>query len=102
MRVKVASETVIGDKHELYDRNGNKIGVNTKIKVKWSLRVYDDDGNLVSMPTVWEEVDIDELGGFDNAVEEARRRLKAKVEAKKRDLEREVERFKNRMKYRVM
>jgi len=51
-----------------------------KVVVEWSLRYYDERGELVSTGLIAEEVDTPKGGSVEGAVNEARRRLKDKLE----------------------
>jgi hypothetical protein len=50
-----------------------------KVVVEWSLRYYDERGELVSTGLIAEEVDIPKGGSVEGAVNEARRRLNERI-----------------------
>ena len=81
MRIEVASEAVTGSKNDvLIDASSGKKRKGGKMVVRWSLRIYDDHGNLISAPAVEEHVNLDEFSDDNRALMEARKRLKAKLE----------------------
>jgi hypothetical protein len=50
-----------------------------KVVVEWSLRYYDERGELVSTGLIAEEVEIPKGGSVEGAVNEARRRLNERI-----------------------
>ena len=81
MRIEVASEAIMGSKNDvLIDASSGKKRKGGEMVVRWSLRIYDDYGNLISAPAVEEHVNLDEFNDDNEALTEARKRLKAKLE----------------------
>jgi len=50
-----------------------------KVVVEWSIRYYDERGNLVSTGLIAEEVEIPKGKSIEDAVNEARRRLNERM-----------------------
>jgi len=51
-----------------------------RVIVEKSLRYFDEDGNLITTGLIAEEVEIPEGGRVEDAIDEARRRLKDRLD----------------------